>query len=57
MTNMTLLRLIAKRAGLAVGLLSCSCLLSSCTSCVNFFQYLLGVPFNLLNYVLSSALP
>lgn len=57
MTKMSALRLIAKRICLVLGLLSCSCLLSSCSSCASFLQYLLSVPFNLLNYVLTSALP
>lgn len=53
----SLLRLSVKRAGLLVGLLSCSCLLSSCSSCASMMQYLLSVPFNIINYVLTSALP
>lgn len=46
-----------KRVFLVFGLLSCSCLLSSCSSCASFMQYLLSLPFNILNYVLTSALP
>lgn len=53
----SLLRLAVKRASLALGLLSCSCLLSSCSSCASLLEYLLSVPFNLINYVLTSALP
>lgn len=53
----SLLRLAVKRASLALGLLSCSCLLSSCSSCASLLEYLLSVPFNLVNYVLTSALP
>lgn len=52
-----LLLLAAKRVCLALGLLSCSCLLSSCSSCASMLQYLLSIPFNILNYVLTSALP
>lgn len=57
MIKTPLLRLAVKRVCLAFGLLSCSCLLTSCSSCASFLEYLLGVPFNLLNYVLTSALP
>lgn len=51
------LRLAVKRACLALGLLSCSCLLSSCSSLSSLAEYLLSVPFNIINYVLTSALP
>lgn len=57
MKKMLLLRLIAKRVCLAFGLLSCSCLLSSCSSCASLVEYLLGIPFNIIDYVLKSALP
>lgn len=53
----SLLRLAVKRVSLALGLLSCSCLLSSCSSCASLLEYLLSVPFNIINYVLTSALP
>lgn len=53
----SLLRLAVKRVSLGLGLLSCSCLLSSCSSCASMLEYLLSVPVNLVNYVLTSALP
>lgn len=57
MMKKSLLRLAVKRVCLTFGLLSCSCLLSSCSSCASMLEYLLSVPFNIINYVLTSALP
>lgn len=57
MMKKSLLRLAVKRACLALGLMSCSCLLTSCSSVASLAEYLLSVPFNIIDYVLTSALP
>lgn len=52
MMKMTVLRLAAKRACLVSALAACACMLSSCTTCGNILQYLIGLPFNILQAVL-----
>ncbi|MCQ2365426.1 MAG: hypothetical protein MJ051_07755 [Akkermansia sp.] len=49
----TALHRVAKCVGLVVGLLGCSCLLSSCTTCGSIIGYLLQLPFNILNAFLT----
>lgn len=51
--NLTSLPRVVKHAGLVLGLLSCSCLLSSCTTCGSIIGYLLRLPFNVLNAFLT----
>lgn len=51
--NHTALHRVVKRAGLVLGLLGCSCLLSSCTTCGSILGYLLRLPFNVLNAFLT----
>lgn len=57
MMKNSLLRLAVKRICLTFGVLFCSCLLSSCSSVSSLAEYLLSIPFNIINYVLTSALP
>lgn len=51
--NLTSLPRVVKHAGLVLGLLGCSCLLSSCTTCGSIIGYLLRLPFNVLNAFLT----
>lgn len=51
----SLLRLAVKRVCLMLGALCCSCLLSSCSTCYSLLEYLLSVPFNILDYAVSSV--
>lgn len=51
--NLTALHRVVKRAGFVLGLLGCSCLLTSCSTCGSFLGYLLRLPFNVLNAFLT----
>lgn len=45
-------RRAAKYACLFFGALSCSCLLTSCSTCGALLNYLVSLPFNIINAVL-----